>query len=433
MTANDTFSRTLSTWLIEESEHRVPDHLAEVLVQTAATRQRPWWSSPERWLPMDTTLGLRAANPRPILVFVLLAVLLAAVGAIAFVASQPTMPFGLADNGRIYVASGTTLTSYAADGTDPVVVKDLPPSAEGLSFSPDGSLLAYFTSEPARLEVFDIDADTTSPIAIDGAVGVGGPISWSPDGSRFFLNIFDGTDEHIYMVTPEGGGTREVAAGLLPPGNELWPAGWSPTGDRIAVVAVNKPGAWGSIFVMRPDGTDLERLGASAVLPDSVSWSPDPRTARLLYTDGANPLDVRMLDVDTGIETSVGEGQWPVWSPDASRIALWNRGTQVLTTAAVLAGTPDPEYVFAQPSHTQPGLAPLPGRFEGCDNAEQLRGSDICQAVRWSPDGTTVYGPDINGGAVVYRAADGSGIVTTFQIDPAPDGRFDVAWRPMPR
>ena len=55
MTTRDTFGRDLSLWLREEGEHRVPDHLAEVLVRSAATRQRPWWSSLERWLPMDLT------------------------------------------------------------------------------------------------------------------------------------------------------------------------------------------------------------------------------------------------------------------------------------------------------------------------------------------------------------------------------------------
>ena len=59
MTTNDVFGRNLSTWLHEDAEHHVPDHLAEVLQRTAATRQRPAWSSLERWLPMDTTLRPR--------------------------------------------------------------------------------------------------------------------------------------------------------------------------------------------------------------------------------------------------------------------------------------------------------------------------------------------------------------------------------------
>ena len=66
MTTDDRFGTTLSSWLREDAAHRVPDHLAETLVQTAATRQRPWWSSLERLLPMSsTTMGGRLAAPNP--------------------------------------------------------------------------------------------------------------------------------------------------------------------------------------------------------------------------------------------------------------------------------------------------------------------------------------------------------------------------------
>ena len=66
MTTDDRFGTSLSSWLREDAAHRVPDHLAETLVQTAATRQRPWWSSLERLLPMSsTTMGGRVAVPSP--------------------------------------------------------------------------------------------------------------------------------------------------------------------------------------------------------------------------------------------------------------------------------------------------------------------------------------------------------------------------------
>ena len=100
MTARDTFGRDLSRWLHEESEHRVPDHLADVLVRTAGTRQRPWWSSPERWLPMETTLRLAPA-PRAVWLLIVLALIVAVVGAIALAGSQRRVPapFGPAVNG----------------------------------------------------------------------------------------------------------------------------------------------------------------------------------------------------------------------------------------------------------------------------------------------------------------------------------------------
>ena len=65
MTTNDAFERNLSIWLHEDAEHHVPDHLEEVLQRTATARQRPAWSSLERWLPMDTTFR-RSVFARPV-------------------------------------------------------------------------------------------------------------------------------------------------------------------------------------------------------------------------------------------------------------------------------------------------------------------------------------------------------------------------------
>ena len=103
MNTPDTFGRNLSRWLGEDAEHRVPDHLAEVLVRTAATRQRPWWSSPERWLPVQTTLRLAPVPRVPVLLLVVGALVLAIAAAAAFVGSRPRPApvVGIAQNGPI--------------------------------------------------------------------------------------------------------------------------------------------------------------------------------------------------------------------------------------------------------------------------------------------------------------------------------------------
>ena len=59
MTLNDGFDRTVSDWLDEQAGHGMPGYLDEALARTTRTRQRPAWSSLERWLPVDLT-----AQPR---------------------------------------------------------------------------------------------------------------------------------------------------------------------------------------------------------------------------------------------------------------------------------------------------------------------------------------------------------------------------------
>ncbi len=55
MTYHDGFDRTVTEWLDEQAGHGTPGYLDEILTRTDRTRQRPWWSSPERWLPMQST------------------------------------------------------------------------------------------------------------------------------------------------------------------------------------------------------------------------------------------------------------------------------------------------------------------------------------------------------------------------------------------
>ncbi len=56
MNPSDAFDRHVSDWLHADAEHRVPEHLDAVLRRTRTERQRPAWSSLERWLPVDLTL-----------------------------------------------------------------------------------------------------------------------------------------------------------------------------------------------------------------------------------------------------------------------------------------------------------------------------------------------------------------------------------------
>ena len=111
MTNDEQFGRSLAAWLDEEARNRVPAHLDEVLVHTTATRQRPWWSSPERWLPVQTTTLRLSPAPRVIWILVVLALVIAlgAVGALVVGSRQHPLPppFGPARNGVIvYGGSG---------------------------------------------------------------------------------------------------------------------------------------------------------------------------------------------------------------------------------------------------------------------------------------------------------------------------------------
>src|SRR6476620_476509 len=122
MNRDDTFDPTIADWLHAEADHRVPEHLEAVLHRTRTERQRPAWSSLERWLPMDLTAQPRFL-PRPTLGKALLVgVILFALIGIAIVAVGSRVPrvpppFGLAANGQIVYKAGRDIVVADPDGT----------------------------------------------------------------------------------------------------------------------------------------------------------------------------------------------------------------------------------------------------------------------------------------------------------------------------
>ena len=105
MTLNDGFERTVSDWLDEQAGRGAPGYLDEVLARTTRTRQRPAWSSLERWLPVNITVRRSLFN-QPVQVgqialLLIIGLLIAAFVAIAVGIRRSPAPYGLAENGAI--------------------------------------------------------------------------------------------------------------------------------------------------------------------------------------------------------------------------------------------------------------------------------------------------------------------------------------------
>lgn len=99
MTTERHLERDLPAILGEIATGRYPDYIDDVLATTAQRRQRPTWTFPERWLPVElvTSRAPVARMPwRQLGVLALIALLLAA-AIVGYVASQQarlTAPFG---------------------------------------------------------------------------------------------------------------------------------------------------------------------------------------------------------------------------------------------------------------------------------------------------------------------------------------------------
>jgi Tol biopolymer transport system component len=225
--------------------------------------------------------------------------------------------------------------------------------------------------------------------------------SWSPDGAQIVYRDSRGGVNHndeIYVMNADGSGQRNLSNHLA---NDWGPA-WSPDGGKIAFNS-DRGGDTMSIYVMNPDGSDVQRL--TTIEGEYPAWSPDGRRIAFMAQEpgafGSNPdYNIYVMQADgSGVQrltTTPGEDGWPAWSPDGRTIAF--------TSARCDTG---------QSGDIGPFFTLFVMNPDGSGVKRLMHG--FAQFLAWSPDETKLLVAGECGGiGLCVMNADGSGLTQLY-------------------
>ena len=310
MTAPDRFERQLPEIMAALAPARVPDYFDDLLRATARTRQRPAWSSLERWLPMDLALPSAPGRARPLAGLALLGLvaLLVIAALLAFVGSRPPRvppPFGPAANGAMYYtsATGDILSMDPLNGASTAVLAGL--KADGVLPSRDGLRIAVTGKVIGGEQLSVADADGKHSHALPGTYANFSEIDWSPNDVQVAIVSEVAGVPSITILEADGSKATALKVGLEV--HNFW---YLPDG-RLAFhgTSITGPKTYG-LYVVDPNVAAASRsIVPTSTVDNWLGMSPSQDGTRVVYHKWVDdPIEhgrIHVIDVASGTDTTV--------------------------------------------------------------------------------------------------------------------------------
>ena len=417
MTLHDQrFDRALPALFVELASASTPDYLEAAIERASSRPQRPAWTYPGRWLPVDLTTQAAPVARMPWRQLGILALigLLLAVAAVAYVGTRrdpsPAPLFGLAANGAIALEHGGDIVTvdHATGRVTPLITG--PEVDRAPVYSRDGTRIAFERSTDATGD--------KSLIMIANADGTGlvqatpepltGLQSWtlSPDGRNLLVTTNTGGLSKLAIYAVDGSRPPTPVDISLPSNpDELEPASYRPPDGR-EILVVGKPAgsaARGIYDVDAQTGKTIRTIVEPSTEADvfGAAWSPSGDAVSYMQFpfvgDGlrgrlqvvaADGTGDRPIDAGAGSAYNIAASEW---SNDGARLVMV-RGNETAQQALVVPMTGDAHAV-----EITCDLADVSGCPESAGGLAWI----------WSPDDTVLFGTlSTDDGSKTYYLAD---------------------------
>ena len=218
--------------------------------------------------------------------------------ATALVSSQGLAPAWHPDGSRMVYARGDGLSIVDLQGNVTELNTPGVSNATWPEYSADGQWIYSQGTQEFGNRVYRIRPSGADMQMIGPSRGRGEMPTPSPDGRRVaWVN-----ELHQLVIHDLATDTESIVPGTT----DVYAPRWSPNGAWIAYTRGNA----GPLMLVRPDGTDLHRVGQHSMWP-GISWSPDSRWVIGM----GSPRNV-LTDVTTGRSGVLNwRGEYPAWRP----------------------------------------------------------------------------------------------------------------------